>query len=56
MSLDPTDVGYLTRDEFEVKFSDIFDQIAAYVAGTFINVVNPEVFDVLKDRVASPLG
>jgi len=56
VSLDPTDVGYLTRDEFEVKFSDIFDQIAAYAVGTPINVVNPKAFDVLQNRVASPLG
>ncbi len=56
MSFDPTDVGYLTRDEFEVKFSDIFDQIAAYAVGTPINVVNPKAFDVLQNRVASPLG
>ena len=43
-------VGYVTRDEYEVQFSDIFDQITAYAAGTPINVVNPNVFDVLKDR------
>ena len=34
-------LGYVTRDEFEVQFSDIFDQINAYVAGKPINVVNP---------------
>ncbi|HSO62917.1 MAG TPA: D-2-hydroxyacid dehydrogenase family protein [Desulfobacterales bacterium] len=43
-------IGYVTRDEYEVQFSDIFDQITAYAAGTPINVVNPNVFDVLKDR------
>ena len=43
-------VGYVTRDEYEIQFSDIFDQITAYAAGTPINVVNPKVFDVLKDR------
>jgi D-3-phosphoglycerate dehydrogenase len=46
-------IGYVTRDEYEVQFSDIFDQITAYAAGTPINVVNPKVFDVLKDRGAS---
>jgi D-3-phosphoglycerate dehydrogenase len=49
-------IGYVTRDEYEVQFSDIFDQITAYAAGTPINVVNPKVFDVLKDRGAYPLG
>ena len=43
-------VGYVTRDEYEVQFSDIFDQITAYAAGTPINVVNSKVFDVLKDQ------
>ena len=43
-------IGYVTRDEYEIQFSDIFDQIAAYSAGNPINVVNPKVFDVLRDR------
>jgi len=46
-------IGYVTRDEYEIQFSDIFDQINAYAAGTPINVVNPEVFDVLKGRTIS---
>ena len=36
-------LGYVSRDEFEVQFTDIFDQIIAYAAGTPINVVNPDV-------------
>ena len=36
-------IGYVTKDEFELQFSDIFDQIVAYAAGAPINVVNPEV-------------
>ena len=43
-------IGYVTRDEYEIQFSDIFDQVIAYAAGKPINVVNPEVFDVLKGR------
>ena len=34
-------IGYVSRDEYEIQFTDIFDQIAAYAAGTPINVVNP---------------
>jgi D-3-phosphoglycerate dehydrogenase len=34
-------IGYVTRDEYELQFSDVFDQITAYAAGTPINVVNP---------------
>jgi D-3-phosphoglycerate dehydrogenase len=43
-------IGYVTRDEYEIQFSVIFDQIAAYAAGNPINVVNPQVFDVLRGR------
>jgi D-3-phosphoglycerate dehydrogenase len=35
-------IGYVTRDEYEIQFSDIFDQITAYAAGNPINVVNPD--------------
>jgi D-3-phosphoglycerate dehydrogenase len=35
-------VGYVTREEWEIQFDDIFSQIEAYAAGTPINVVNPE--------------
>ncbi len=40
-------LGYVTRDEFEMQFSDIFEQINAFAAGKPINVVNP---DALKNR------
>ena len=46
-------IGYVTRDEYELQFSDIFDQIVAYAAGTPTNVVNPQVFDILMSRRAS---
>jgi len=36
-------VGYVSRDEYEIQFSDIFDQIVSYAAGAPINVVNPDV-------------
>jgi D-3-phosphoglycerate dehydrogenase len=35
-------IGYVTRDEYELQFTDIFDQILAYAAGAPINVVNPD--------------
>ena len=38
-------IGYVTRDEYEVQFTDIFDQITAYCAGKPINVVNPEALN-----------
>ena len=36
-------IGYVTRDEYEIQFSDIFEQIRAYARGAPVNVVNPEV-------------
>ena len=36
-------LGYVTRDEYEIQFTDIFDQVTAYAAGSPINVVNPDV-------------
>jgi D-3-phosphoglycerate dehydrogenase len=36
-------IGYVTEDEYDIQFSDIFDQILAFEAGTPINVINPEV-------------
>lgn len=36
-------IGYVSIDEYEIQFADIFQQILAYVAGTPIHVVNPVV-------------
>jgi D-3-phosphoglycerate dehydrogenase len=44
-------IGYVSRDEWEVQFADIFDQINAYAAGSPINVVNPDV--LMRPRALS---
>lgn len=36
-------IGYVTHEEYETQFSDIFDQIVAFDGANPINVVNPEV-------------
>ena len=36
-------IGYVTREEYEIQFADIFDQIVAYADGKPVNVVNPDV-------------
>ena len=36
-------IGYVTREDYEVQFGEIFEQIVAYGAGAPINVINPEV-------------
>jgi D-3-phosphoglycerate dehydrogenase / 2-oxoglutarate reductase len=38
-------IGYVSRDEWEIQFSDIFDQINTFAAGSPTNVVNPDVLD-----------
>lgn len=36
-------IGFVTEDEFDLQFSDIFDQINAYGDGAPIHMINPEV-------------
>jgi D-3-phosphoglycerate dehydrogenase len=35
-------IGYVTREEFEIHFATIFDQILAFDRGTPFNVINPQ--------------
>jgi D-3-phosphoglycerate dehydrogenase len=34
-------IGYVTHEEWDLQFTDVFDQINAFAAGKPINVVNP---------------
>jgi D-3-phosphoglycerate dehydrogenase len=36
-------IGYVTHQEYQAQFTDIFRQITSYAAGQPINVVNPDV-------------
>ena len=36
-------IGYVSREEYELQFADIFDQVVAYAAGKPAHVVNPQV-------------
>jgi D-3-phosphoglycerate dehydrogenase / 2-oxoglutarate reductase len=36
-------IGYVSTDEWELQFSEIFDQVNAFAAGAPTNVVNPDV-------------
>ena len=38
-------IGYVTEDEFDLQFSDIFDQINAYASGEPIHMINPDVWE-----------
>lgn len=43
-------LGYVTHEEYETQFVDIFDQILAFAGGKPINVVNPQVLDAANLR------
>jgi D-3-phosphoglycerate dehydrogenase len=43
-------IGYVTCDELELQFADVFDQILAYAAGTPIHVVNPDALGHTRRR------
>ena len=36
-------IGYVTVEEWEIQFTDVFRQVSAFDAGTPLNVVNPSV-------------
>ena len=38
-------IGYVTAEEYETQFADIFDQVVAFAAGKPIHMINPEAFD-----------
>ncbi len=38
-------IGYVTNEEYEIQFSDVFNQITAFCAGKPINVVNQSVLN-----------
>lgn len=35
-------IGFVTEDEFDLQFSEIFDQVNAYAAGAPVHMINPE--------------
>jgi D-3-phosphoglycerate dehydrogenase len=41
-------LGYVTREDHEIAFAEIFEQINAFVAGKPINVVNPQALGKRK--------
>lgn len=36
-------IGFVTEDEFDLQFTDIFDQVNAYAEGAPLHMINPEV-------------
>ena len=37
-------IGYVTEDELDIQFSEIYDQINAYAQGAPIHMINPEIW------------
>ena len=37
-------IGFVTEDEFELQFADIFDQVVAWRAGAPVHMINPVVW------------
>nr|WP_153215007.1 D-2-hydroxyacid dehydrogenase family protein [Tritonibacter litoralis] len=37
-------IGFVTEDEFDLQFSDIYEQLNAFAAGAPIHMANPEAF------------
>ena len=37
-------IGFVTEDEFDKQFADIFAQVNAYAAGAPIHMINPSVY------------
>ena len=38
-------IGFVTEDELEIQFADIFDQVVAWRDGVPIHMINPEAWD-----------
>lgn len=49
-------IGYVTEDEFDLQFTDIFDQVNAYAAGAPIHMINPEVWEQTTRPPVAPQG
>lgn len=47
-------VGFVTREELDLQFTDVFAQVVAFDRGAPTNVVNPEVLATRRPRVAAP--
>ncbi|NOE24873.1 D-2-hydroxyacid dehydrogenase family protein [Ruegeria sp. HKCCD6157] len=41
-------IGFVTEDEFDLQFADIFDQVNAYADGAPIHMINPEVWTTVE--------
>ena len=42
-------IGFVTHEEYDVQFGDIFDQIIAYRDGAPVHVVNPDALATKRE-------
>jgi D-3-phosphoglycerate dehydrogenase len=41
-------IGYVEQDNYEQYFSEAFENVANFCAGTPTNIINPEALKVLR--------
>jgi phosphoglycerate dehydrogenase-like enzyme len=45
-------IGYVTKDQYQVRYRDTVEDIAAYLRGEPLRVLNPEAHDTARQRLA----
>jgi len=48
-------IGFVTRGEFDLQLSDVFEQIAAFEPGTPIDVANPDALATNRNSTVEKL-
>ncbi len=41
-------IGFVTDDEFEMQFSEVFEQVTSWARGRPVNMLNPEIWQVAE--------
>ena len=39
-------IGFVTDDEFEMQFSEVFEQVKSWTCGRPVNMLNPDIWQV----------
>ena len=40
-------IGFVTDDEFEMQFSEVFEQVRSWACGRPVNMLNPDTWQVV---------
>jgi phosphoglycerate dehydrogenase-like enzyme len=44
-------IGYVTREQYQVRYRDTVEDVAAYLRGEALRVINPEALDTARKRL-----